>query len=186
MKKLFLIVGLLFVFSVTSSFGEDSDLVKLAKQEKERRAKTTAKKTLTNQDIEEIRKKQPITGIESAEDETAAAVSGETAPKEGSKETPDNTNTEEYWHQKKQETDQQLQDAKSKVDQLQSEINQLTTAFYAESDGVGQRPVIEQERNERLKALEQAQQDLKNAEAQSDGLEDEARKAGALPGWVRD
>jgi hypothetical protein len=182
MKKLFLFLGFLFVFTVTSSFGEDSDLVKLAKKEKERRAKTTAKKTLTNQDIEEIRKKQPITGIESAEGE--AAPSAETTTQAGPKEKPENT--EEYWHQRKQETDQQLKDAQSRVDQIQSEINQLRTAFYAEADGVGQRPVIQQEWDERLKSLEQARQELQDAQAQSSGLEDEARKAGALPGWIRD
>jgi len=190
MKKLFFFLGILFVFTVASSFAADSDLVKLAKQEKERRAKTQAKKTLTNQDIEEIRKKQPLTGIEqtSSEDQTqpAEGTTNTTTAKQGTKEKQNDTNTEEYWRGRKQEVDQQLKDAQSKVEQLQNEINQLQTAFYAESDGVGQRPVIKQEWDERLKALEQAKQDLQSAQSQSDGLEDEARKAGALPGWVRD
>ena len=186
MKKFFLFLGILFVFTVASSFGEDSVLVKLAKQEKERRAKTEAKKTLTNQDVEEMRKKHPITGIETGTGEEAALSEGET--KEGGSEKPgtDATNTEEYWRLRKQETDQKLQDTKTKVDQLQTEITQLTTAFYAEADGVGQRPIIAQERDERIKALEQAKQDLQDAQTTSEGLEDEARKAGALPGWVRD
>jgi hypothetical protein len=186
MKKLFLFLGILFVFTVVTSFAEDSDLVKLAKQEKERRAKTQAKKTLTNQDIEEIRKKQPLTGIENTSEQTQPAEGTETqaTAQQGTKEK--DTNTEEYWRGRKQQADQQLKDAQEKVEQIQSEINQLQTAFYAESDGVGQRPVIKQEWDERLKALEQAKQDLQAAQAESSGLEDEARKAGALPGWVRD
>jgi hypothetical protein len=187
MKKLFLFLGVLFVFTVATTFAEDSDLVKLAKQEKERRAKTQAKKTLTNQDIEEIRKKQPITGIENTSEEQTQPAEG-TETKATAKDTPKpaDTNTEQYWRSRKQQVDQQLQDAQSKVQQLQTEVTQLQTAFYAESDGVGQRPVIKQEWDERLKALEQAKQDLQAAQNQSDGLEDEARRAGALPGWVRD
>jgi len=181
MKKLFLLIGVLIAF-VSVSFAEDSALVKAAKKEKERRAKVEAKKTLTNQDIEEIRTKQ--LGIESTAvpgDESAEETKGD---KKDKKEDP--AQSEEYWRGRKQETDQRVQDAQSKVQELQTEITNLTTAFYAESDGVAQRPVIESERIERLKELEQAKQDLENARAESDGLEEEARKAGALPGWIRD
>ena len=79
-----------------------------------------------------------------------------------------------------------MNDAQSRVEQLQSEINSLTTAFYAEADGVGQRPLIESERIERIKELEAAKQELENARAEQEGLQDEARRAGALPGWLRD
>lgn len=183
MKKLFLLIGVLIAF-VSISIAADSALVKAAKKEKERRAKVEAKKTLTNQDIDEIRKKQ--LGIE-----TAAAPGGEAA-EEKEKETKtdkkevDPTQTEEYWRARKEETDKRVEEAQSKVQQLQNEINSLTTAFYAESDGVAQRPLIESERIERIKELEQAKQDLENAREDASNLEDEARKAGALPGWVRD
>jgi DNA repair exonuclease SbcCD ATPase subunit len=182
MKKLFLLIGVLIAF-VSISIAADSELVKAAKKEKERRSKVEAKKTLTNQDIEEIRKKQ--LGIE-----TAAAPEDEPTDdtKEDKKEKKevDPTQSEEYWRARKQETDQRVNEAQSKVQQLQDEINNLTTAFYAESDGVAQRPLIESERIERLKELEQAKQELENARSESTGLEDEARKAGALPGWIRD
>ena len=185
MKNLFLLIGVLIAF-VSISIAADSELVKAAKKEKERRAKVEAKKTLTNQDIDEIRKKQ--LGIEAAAapdsetaDETKEAKEGKTEKKE-----VDPTQTEEYWRTRKQETDQKLEEAQSKVQQLQNEINNLTTAFYAESDGVAQRPLIETERIERIKELEQAKQELENARQAAEGLEDEARKAGALPGWVRD
>jgi hypothetical protein len=184
MKKMFLLVGVLVAF-VTVSFAEDSDLVKAAKREKERREKVEAKKVLTNQDVEEIRKKQPISGIESSEAEGETEPAEETTG-EAKKPEVDPTQTEEYWRARKQETDARLNDAQARVEQLQSEINSLTQAFYAEADGVAQRPLIESERIERLKELEQAKQELENARAASEGLEDEARRAGALPGWVRD
>jgi DNA repair exonuclease SbcCD ATPase subunit len=183
MKKLFLLIGILIAF-VSISIAADSELVKAAKKEKERRSKVEAKKTLTNQDIDEIRKKQ--LGIE-----TAAAPGGEPAEETDKedkkvKKEVDPTQTEQYWRERKQETDQRVEEAQSKVQQLQNEINNLTTAFYAESDGVAQRPLIESERIERIKELEQAKQDLENARTEAANLEDEARKAGALPGWVRD
>ena len=183
MKNLFLLIGVLIVF-VSVSFAEDSALVKAAKKEKERREKVEAKKTLTNQDIEEIRKKQ--LGIETTAVPTGESAGEDTKTEKTEKKEKDPTQTEEYWRARKEETDQQLQDAQARVQELQSEINSLTTAFYAESDGVAQRPLIESERIERIKELEQAKQDLENARQQSEGLEDEARKAGALPGWVRD
>jgi hypothetical protein len=184
MKKLFLLIGVLIAF-VSISIAADSELVKAAKKEKERRAKVEAKKTLTNQDIEEIKTKQ--LGIESAAAPGAEPAEDiiEDKDKKDKKEV-DPTQSEEYWRTRKQETDQRLEEAQSKVQELQNEINNLTTAFYAESDGVAQRPLIESERIERLKELEQAKQDLENARAESEGLEDEARKAGALPGWLRD
>lgn len=186
MKSIFLLIGVLFAF-ITVSFAEDSDLVKAAKKEKERRAKTEAKKTLTNQDIEEIRKKQPISGIETstAEGETEEEATAEATAAE-KKAAPDPTQTEEYWRGRKQEADSRVRDAQSRVEQLQSEINTLTQAFYAEGDGVAQRPLIETERIERIKELEAAKQELENARAASEGLEDEARRAGALPGWLRE
>jgi hypothetical protein len=186
MRKLFLLIGVLFAF-VTASFAEDSALVKAAKKEKERRAKTEAKKTLTNQDIEEIRKKQPSSGIETTatEDETEATDESTTAST-AKKQEADPTQTEEYWRSRKQEVDTRVQDAQSRVEQLQGEINSLTAAFYAEGDGVAQRPLIETERIERIKELEAAKQELQNARSESEGLEDEARRAGALPGWLRD
>lgn len=186
MKKMILFAGILFAFTI-SSFAEDSELVKAAKKEKERRAKVEAKKTLTNQDIEEIRKKQPISGIETSEGEGAADETADAGDKTGEKkEAVDPTQTEEYWRARKQETDSRVKDAQARVDQIQSEINSLTQAFYAESDGVAQRPLIETERIERIKELEAAKKELEEARAASEGLEDEARRAGALPGWIRD
>jgi hypothetical protein len=186
MKKMFLLIGVLFAF-VTASYAEDSPLVKAAKKEKERRAKTEAKKTLTNQDIEDIRKKQPSSGIETAavEDETAGTDESKTAST-AKKEQVDPTQTEEYWRARKQEVNSRVSEAQTRVEQLQSEINSLTQAFYAEGDGVAQRPLIETERIERIKELEAAKEALQNARAESEGLEDEARRAGALPGWLRD
>ena len=175
---------MLFAFSFYS-FAEDSALVKAAKKEKERRAKTEAKKTLTNQDIEEIRKKQPISGIESTDAPPPVGEAAETA-KQNDKKEVDATQTEEYWRTRKQETDARVKDAQGRLDQIQSEINTLTTAFYSESDGVAQRPLIQAERTERIKELEAAKAELEAARAASEGLEDEARRAGALPGWLRD
>lgn len=185
MKKVLLLSGILVAFA-SYTFSEDSDLVKAAKKEKERRAKVEAKKTLTNQDIEEIRKKQPISGIESSDAETTSEGQATDTAKKDEKKEVDPTQTEEYWRARKQETDSRLKEAQTRVEQLQSEINTLTAAFYAESDGVAQRPLIDAERTERIKELEAAKLELEAARAASEGLEDDARRSGALPGWIRD
>jgi hypothetical protein len=60
----------------------------------------------------------------------------------------------------------------------------LTQAFYAESDGVAQRGQIEDQRNTRLNELEAAKKELEDAKQAQDDLQDQARREGALPGWI--
>jgi hypothetical protein len=62
----------------------------------------------------------------------------------------------------------------------------LQRAFYAEADGIAQRGKIGAEANERLTLLEEAKKELEAATRGIEELEDEARRAGAPPGWVRE
>jgi len=183
MKKILLLFGVLIAF-VCTGFAEDSDLVKAAKKEKERRAKIEAKKVLTNQDIEEFKSREgtPV-GIEttsSGEESTGEETGSEEA--EGSEDLSTN---EEYWRQKRAAADQRIAQAEAKVERVQSEINELDMAFWREADGVAQRGVIESEKNIRIDKLSQAQTELDEARAALEALEEEARRNAVPPGWVR-
>lgn len=183
MKKVLLVLGVMVAF-VCTGFTEDSDLVKAAKREKERRSKIEAKKVLTNQDIDEFKEREgtPV-GIETTSSgEEATATEGSTE----SEQANDNSNNEEYWRQKRAAADKRVAEAQAKVDRLQSEINELGMAFYREADGVAQRGVIEAERNTRMDKLSQAQAELEAAQAGLEALEDEARRESVPPGWVRE
>jgi hypothetical protein len=190
MKKLLFLFGLVFVFIATTSFAEDSPLVQAAKKEKERRAKIDAKKSFTNQDIEQERSKTQL-GMESASTGSATKESkGEqkTAEKEttGEKQTKDQSNDEEYWKGRAAVAQDQVTAAEAKVQKIQDDMSSMNKAYYIDgsADGVSQHAVLADELNKRQEALDAAKKELEDAKAKREGLEDEARQAGAPPGWV--
>lgn len=164
----------------------DSPLVRAAKKERERREKLKASekptKSFTNQDIEEFKAKNK--DADKGEGETEGeATTDDSSTSEETTTTPSGQD-EQQWRDKSHEAVERVKNAEEKVQQLQTDINALTQAFYAESDGVAQRGQIDAQRTERLNALDAAKQELENAKQAQEDLQDEARKEGALPGWI--
>jgi len=186
MKKLVLSIFILSIFLASHSFAQDSALVEAAKKEKARRsALEKPVKKFTNKDIEDFKDKHKDEwGKESAppppEEKKAETKKKPELPADQDPEK------EEYWRAKYAAAAQRLKDAEENANRLQSEINALTQAFYAESDGIAQRPLIEHERTQKIEELQTAKLELNEAKQAMADLEDEARMAGAPPGWVRD
>jgi hypothetical protein len=192
---IFLITGSLVYSQQTqtqpqTSAAEDSDspLMKAAKKERERREKTKSGgkpvKSFTNQDIEEFKIKNK--DYESTSSEGEQPAEQETEPPAESTPTTDPGQDEEQWRKRSREAADRTKDAEKKLEQLQTDINALTQAFYAESDGVSQRGQIEAERTARINELEKTKQELEAAKQAQEDLRDEARRAGALPGWIEE
>jgi DNA repair exonuclease SbcCD ATPase subunit len=167
--------------------GVDSPLMRAAKKERERREKikTAAKptKSFTNQDIEEFKAKNKDAD-KSGEGETEEATAEDTSMTPEDTTTSDLAQDEQKWRDKSHDAVERVKDAEEKIQQLQTDINALTQAFYAESDGVAQRGQIEDQRNTRLNELESAKKELENAKQAQEDLQEEARREGALPGWI--
>jgi hypothetical protein len=166
--------------------GGDSALVKAAKKERERREKlkTAAKptKSFTNQDIEAFKaKNKDADRSTEGEDSTGEDIS--MTPEETTTSNAD-AQTEQKWRDRSNEAVERVKSAEEKLEKLQTDINALTQAFYAESDGVAQRGQIEAQRNTRLDELEAAKKELEDAKQAQENLQDEARREGALPGWI--
>jgi DNA repair exonuclease SbcCD ATPase subunit len=192
MKRLLMCLGLLLIFFVSVSMAEDSELVKASKKEKMRRSKVKAAKTFTNKDIEAFRAKNKTTGAtvegenqgnqnEGAESQNEGAESPEAATTE-----TDKSNDEAYWKDKYKDAADHVQEAEQKIQKLQDEMNALKIAFYAEEDGVAGRPKINSEIEKQFDQIEVAKKDLETAKQQLEDLEEDARKAGVPPGWVRE
>ncbi|MCI0443428.1 hypothetical protein L0244_19495 [bacterium] len=166
--------------------GGDSALVKAAKKERERREKlkTSAKptKSFTNQDIEAFKAKNKDAD-RSTEGEDLTGEDTSMTPEETTTSNAD-AQTEQKWRDKSHEAVERVKSAEEKLEKLQTDINALTQAFYAESDGVAQRGQIEAQRNTRLDELEAAKKELEDAKAAQENLQEDARKEGALPGWI--
>jgi DNA repair exonuclease SbcCD ATPase subunit len=167
--------------------GADSPLVKAAKKERERREKLKASakptKSFTNADIEEFKAKNKDADRGSAEGEQEATTD-EMSPEETT--TANDAKVEEQWREKSHEANERVKTAEEKIEKLQTDINALTQAFYAESDGVSQRGQIEAQRNTRLDQMEEAKKELEDAKQAQEDLQEQARREGALPGWIEE
>jgi hypothetical protein len=192
---IFLITGSLVYSQQTqtqpqTSAAEDTDsaLMKAAKKERERREKTKSAgkpvKSFTNQDIEEFKIKNKDYESSSSEGEQPAEEA--TEPPVESTPTTDPAQEEERWRKRSREAADRTREAEEKLEKLQTDINALTQAFYAESDGVSQRGQIEAERTTRINELEQTKKELEQARQAQEDLRDEARRSGALPGWIEE
>jgi hypothetical protein len=187
MKKLFLLFSLVFVFLVAQAFAEDSALVEAAKKEKARRAELKKPaKVLTNQDIEKFKEKNP--GAEGQAQTSTAAETNQPDQEANQQEKQTEKkvplyNDEKYWRDRAQGLSDQISELEKRTQELQSDINALWMAGTA-SDNGQQTVLIGSQRAERMEELKQAQQQLDAARQAQENLQEEARKEGALPGWV--
>ena len=67
---------------------------------------------------------------------------------------------------------------------MQSRINALTADFASHDDPL-QRAAIERDRQRSISELGRLQQDIKDTQKALSDLDEEARKAGVPPGWLR-
>lgn len=168
----------------------DPDLVELSKKEKARRAQTGAHKTFTNKDIEAFKAKNKQGGKNASsstkavnqpqtQEETSEDTSSEDAP------VYDFDKEEVYWRGRYQEAKARIEKAQKEVDRLQPIVDQLKQTYVESKDPT----VVTQFQDaveRRTEELESAKKELEAAQQGMDDLEEEGRKAGALPGWFRD
>jgi hypothetical protein len=177
----------LVLVGFTSTFVHAQSLADVAKKEAERRqAIKEPVRSYTNSDLASL---PPVTA-DTAKPGTspAGSPSGDAAKDADGKDKKDKDKTpvkdQKYWSGRMKELQTQLDRDQSFADALQSRINGLTADFSARDDPA-QRAQIGRDRQKALdeqNRLKQAIQDDRKAIAD---LEDEARKAGVPPGWLR-
>lgn len=186
MKRLLLLLSIVFVFLVSTCFSQDSPVVEAAKKEKERRAhlKSPAR-VLTNQDIDKFKAAHPTSGGSDSQTQTnpTEQTDQQQAGKKEEKAPVPLSDNEEYWRGRAEAIAKQISDLQQRADQLQSDINALWVAGTSASNGQ-QTVLIGAQRGERMEELKQVQQQLEEAKQNQENLQDEARKEGAPPGWV--
>jgi DNA repair exonuclease SbcCD ATPase subunit len=113
-----------------------------------------------------------------------AAKSTETSP---SAVTPTSANgAEAEWRGRAQSARSRVQELKQRVSQLEGEAKKLESDFYAWDDGSYRDGVIKPAWDRKKEELETSKKDLAQAEADLADLPEKARRAGALPGWLRE
>jgi len=164
-------------------------LAELAKKEAERRKTAKdAKKVITTKDLpESARRPAPAPAAADA----GATHAGEQKPPSGSA-TPApaagagdaEAAGESYWRSRITQAREGLRRNEAFLQALQTRVNSLSNDFYSRDDPI-QRGKIAEDRKTALQEMERVKADIELSKKQIDDIEEEARKAGVPPGWLR-
>jgi hypothetical protein len=93
--------------------------------------------------------------------------------------------TEAEWREIARKARQRVEDDKARVAELDAATKKLENDFYAWDDGQYRDRVIKPSWDKTREQLEAARLELSEAERELADLPEKARRAGALPGWIR-
>jgi hypothetical protein len=191
-KKLRALAAALILVSVTAGFSQS--LAELAKKEKERRAKIKAdSKIITDVDAAKYKGGAVTTGTPAETAPVPAQEKPGMSPGQGTPAVGEASADEPVDFQGRPESfwRQTMTDARQRVTSLENETNvlvlrlaDLQNKFYQEADGFKQQQ-IQREIQKAIYEQDQNKLELAKARQQLQDLETEARKSGALPGWLK-
>jgi hypothetical protein len=93
---------------------------------------------------------------------------------------------EAYWRERMHSARARVEDLRERIRQFGSESKKLENDFYSWDDGQYRDGVIKPAWDKKREELETARRELEQAEKDLSELPEKARKAGALPGWLRE
>ena len=201
-ERLFAAVACAWLIGSTIPLRAQS-LAEVARKEEERRkAIATPSKVITNGDLRPVTARPPAADAkaENKEPEKAPAEK-ETPPKDTTKEpatkdaaTKDAAAAKEpakepvkdkaYWTDRLKSLQEQLARDETYAEALQSRINALTTDFINRDDPA-QKRVLEQTRLTAIAELDRLKQHIPEDKKAIADFQEEARRAGIPPGWLR-
>lgn len=121
----------------------------------------------------------------STTDKSAADTTDKAAPsKQVSADPAERKKEEAEWRERIKNEREALERAKSYADALQIKINALNTDFVNRDDPV-QRAAIAAERDKSLAEMDRLKKEIAEHTKKIAAIQQDARRAGAPPGWVR-
>jgi predicted RNase H-like nuclease (RuvC/YqgF family) len=93
---------------------------------------------------------------------------------------------EAYWRERMHSAKTRVEDLEERVRRYDAEAHKLENDFYSWDDGNYRDGVIKPAWDKKREELETARRELAEAQKELAELPEKARKAGALPGWLRD
>jgi hypothetical protein len=172
----------------TRAFAQ-TPLAEVAKKEAERRKTQPASaKVYTNKDLPESAQKpatSPATETAQAVDPVAAAAAQPPAGPGGEEQKLQTEQKDEaWWKARITQAREELRRNELFAESLQSRINALTREFALPTGGA-RRVATGQQRAEAMNELARVKQEIDRGKQQIADIEEEARKAGVPPGWLR-
>lgn len=183
------LAGLVFGGSV--AYGQS--LVDIARKEEERRKAVKApSRVYTFQDVQKASGVDPTAPVTAAPGGTTAAPApaakppgAAAAPKDAAAPPPDQgAKDEAYWREMFSDARTKLERSNAFLSALKTQYDLLANRFTGLSDSAERGAVVAQ--MEKVQAeLERVQQDIAQQSKDLATLEEQARKAGVPPGWIR-
>lgn len=170
-------------------------LGELARKEKERRAKVAATTRPITNDHSARYTASPITtgtpmpaAPDKAGEAQNASTPGANAGAKGGVDPDEPVDfqgrPESYWRQSFADARKKVQDLENEANVIVLRINDLQNRFYREDDGFKQQS-IQRDIQKSFYEQDLNKENLAKAKDQLQSLEKEARKSGALPGWMK-
>jgi hypothetical protein len=158
-------------------------LAAVARKEDARRKQVKqSAKVITNKDLRPVNTPPPPVQAPAATPpaQPEGAPAGEAPPDEAQQREQD----EQAWRAKMADARQALDRSQMYADALQSKINSLWADFTARDNPV-ERAQIEADRKKAIAEQERVKGEIETQKKAIADLEEEARKAGIPPGWIR-
>jgi hypothetical protein len=154
-------------------------LVEAARAERQRKAHASGPvAVITNKTLShssgQLTQAQPAPGAKKGK-EAAAKAAAKPA-----------VHDEAYWRQHGLDIRVRWRKASEDVERLEKEAAELRRRFYAQNDPAVRDAQIKPEWDRTLELLDKARLDVKAAQAELAAFMEEGRRAGALPGWLRE
>jgi hypothetical protein len=181
--------GIVAVFVVASVAGSSAQsLADIARQEEARRKTVASGKVYTN-DALRPEPAPPVAAPASssapADPATAAPPAAAASPAAPQPASPaEAPKTEAEWRKRVAATREALSRAQTFAEALQSRINVLS-ADFVNRDDPAQRDVVAADRQKALTELDRVKQEIQQHQKALVAIQEEARRAGVPPGWVR-
>lgn len=187
------VAGLLAALLAAPGFSGAQSLAEIARREEARRkALKSEAKVFTNRDLggrgepapTSTAATPPAAGQPGAQTPAAAqpAPAAQTPPPAPKPEDP--KKDEKYWRQRITEAQDKLARNQLLLEALQTRVNSLSTDFVNRDDPA-QRAVISQDRQKTLAEMDRMNKDIEGLKKEIADIQEEARKAGVPPGWIR-
>ena len=164
-------------------------LADLAKKEQDRRKKVPPpQKVYTNKDLP-APATPPAASPTPTPDAAPSFATPDLKPPAEAKEqtesrTPGDTRDEAWWRTRMTAAREELRRNEVFLDALQSRVNSLSADFVNRDDPF-QRAKIGEDRQKALAEMDRVKRDIEQGKKMIEEIEEEARKAGVPPGWLR-
>jgi hypothetical protein len=152
------------------------------KEEARRKELKQSSKVITNKDLRPVN--TPPTPVSPPAASPAPPAEGAPAAESAPDEAEQRAQDEQAWRAKMADARQALERSQMYADALQSKINALWADFTARDNAV-ERAQIEVERKRAIAEQERVKAEIDAQKKAIATLEEEARKAGIPPGWIR-